>query len=346
MCIPYSNIVLFRYIPLLMCSVYYKRLHVHIPFRQQYSVGAGPSSIHSLRQTQESRPYHVRRSPPPQPPRLPTQFGNNVAQGSWSEDPRSHTPHHPREGSMQPRMTQTGSGQSHRPSAYGGYEGRPQEPRYAHDPPAEEIRQEQNRKRTIARDFHRPYVKEMAAAHAENRDPVIQIPVCESGTVLGLKSPWHRAARLCARQTLNFKVRSYKAKREYWMSQVHVIAQKLDHQFTYSRPLDINYLAKFLKNTLKNDRKCWKKYFFRTSGGRHHQCPVEAFTEWRKYWLSAEGKDESILMTEMRKGKNKAQRTDNSSGDQGNFVASPYQVLWFHQSVCLGIALKLIDCRF
>ena len=185
---------------------------------------------------------------------------------------------------------------------------------------------QQNRKRAVAREFHRPYIKEMAAAHAENREPMVQIPVSDSGTVLGLKSPWHRAARLCARQTLNYKVRSYKAKREYWMSQVQCIAQKLDHQFTYSRPLDINYLAKFLKNTHKNDRKCWKKFFIKTEGMRHNRCPVEAFTEWRKYWLSAEGKDESIQMTEMRKGKNKSQRTETNSREHANGPQSPYQV--------------------
>ena len=127
-------------------------------------------------------------------------------------------------------------------------------------PPADS-RHDENRRRSAAREIQKPFLKEMAAAHAQNRDPHIEIPVCESGTVLGLKSPWHRAARLCARQTLNFKVRSYKAKREYWTSQVEIIAQKLSQQFTYSRPLDIQYLGKFLKNTLKNDRKVWKKIF-------------------------------------------------------------------------------------
>ena len=167
----------------------------------------------------------------------------------------------------------------------------------------------------------------MAAAHAENRDPSIQIPVCESGKVLGLKSPWHRAARLTARQTLNFKVRSYKGKNEYWMSQVQNIAEKLEQQFTYSRPLDINYLGKFLKNTLKNDRKCWKKFFIDNGGSRHHRCPEEAFIEWRKYWLSAEGKDESIQMTEMRKGKKQTVRREDGSGEHAHFPDSPYQVL-------------------
>ena len=166
----------------------------------------------------------------------------------------------------------------------------------------------------------------MAAAHAENRDPLIQIPVCESGTVLGLKSPWHRAAELCARQTLNFKVRSYKNKREYWMSQVQNIAEKLDHQFSYSRPLDIDYLGKFLKDSIKNDRKCWKKFFFRSSGLRHPRCLEEAFTEWRKYWLSVEGKDESIQMTEMRKGKNKSQCIESLLGDHTNSPHSAFQV--------------------
>ena len=228
----------------------------------------------------------------------------------------------------------TSSGPSNRPlsSAHTGGMSQGQHP--VHESPTADIRLEHNQKRTASRDFHRPYLKEMAAAHAENRDPLIQIPVCESGTVLGLKSPWHRAARLCARQTLNYKIRSYKARREYWMSQVQCIAQKLDHQFTYSRPLDIHYLAKFLKNTLKNDRKCWKQFFIQNGGMRHPRCPVEAFTEWRKYWLSAEGKDESIQMTEMRKGKNKTQRMDNCPGEQGNTHPSPYHVSISFNAIC------------
>ena len=144
--------------------------------------------------------------------------------------------------------------------------------------------------------------------------------MCPSGTVLGLKSPWHRAARLSARQTFNFKVRSYKARREYWNLQVDCIAQKLVQQLTYSRPFDVAHLGKFLKNTLKNDRKSWKKYFIETKGLRHPRCPQEAFIEWKKYWLSAAGIEESIQMSEMRKGKRKAQ---NSENDCSSPIAPP-----------------------
>ena len=174
-------------------------------------------------------------------------------------------------------------------------------------------REQETRKRAAGRELQRPYLKEMAQAHAENREPRIEIPVCPSGKVLGLLNPWQRAARLCARQTLNYKVRSYKAKRELWESQVQCIADKLAQNFSYSRPLDIAYLGKFLKNTLKNDRKHWKKYFVATHGLKHPRCPEEAFTEWKKYWLSEAGKEESVQMTEMRKGRNKSLRTDTSA---------------------------------
>lgn len=176
----------------------------------------------------------------------------------------------------------------------------------------EERRDLENRKCSATRDLQRPYLKEMAAAHAENREPRIEIPVCMLGKIIGLISPWQRVARLCARQTINYKVRSYKAKREYWDYQVQSIAEKLARQFTYSRPLDIGYLGKFLKNTLKNDRKHWKKHFIATGGLRHPRCPVEAFTEWKKYWVFQAGKEESFQMTEMRKGKGKAKRTSPS----------------------------------
>lgn len=199
--------------------------------------------------------------------------------------------------------------------------------RSQHDPTPGPDRQDSNRKRAASRDFHRPYLKEMAAVHAENRDPNIQIPVSTSGTVLGLRSPWQRAARLCARQTINYKVRSYKAKREYWQSQVDCIAEKLAQKFTYTRPLDIKYLGRFLKNTLKNDRKSWKRYFFDIGGMRHHRCLVEAFTEWRKYWLSEAGKEESVQMREMRKGE-KTRRLDDHdfTTETRHFAPPPHQV--------------------
>ena len=165
------------------------------------------------------------------------------------------------------------------------------------DASPEERRLEGNKKRSVHRDYQRPFLKEMASAHAQNREPNIEIPVSSSGTVLGLKSEWHRAARLCARQTINYKVRSYKALKPYWESQVQCVAEKLSKKFTYSSPLDIKYLGKFLKNTLKNDRKIWKAHFIETGGSKHPKCPEEAFTEWKKYWVSAAGRDESQQMT-------------------------------------------------
>ena len=263
---------------------------------------------------------------PGQLPLYSSPVGQFHASGSWSEDPRASSSNLSRDGSLLQRVTPTISAPSSRTPSIRVHDGGGHEWRQPSDLPVEEHWQDKNKKRTANRDFQRPYVKEMAAAHAENRDPLIQIPVCQSSTVFGLKSPSHRAARLCARQTLNFKVRSYKGKSEYWMSQVQNIAEKLEQQFTYSRPLDINYLAKFLKNTLKNDRKCWKKYFFEHPGLRHPRCSEEAFTEWRKYWLSAEEKDESIQMTEMRKGKKKSQRREETSGEHACYPESQYQV--------------------
>ena len=68
-----------------------------------------------------------------------------------------------------------------------------------------------------------------------------------------------------------------------------------------------------MKNTLKNDRKSWKKYFIENSGLKHPKCPEEAFTEWKKYWLSEAGREESIQMSEMRKGKRKAHTIDSEN---------------------------------
>ena len=99
-------------------------------------------------------------------------------------------------------------------------------------------------------------------------------------------------------------------------------------------------LGKFLKNSLKNDRKKGKKYFVTSKGLRHPHCPEEAFTEWRKYWVSAAGRDESMQMTEMRKGKHKSSRMDNSSqpSDDGNYNSTAWpQVSRHHILCCLNI---------
>ena len=251
---------------------------------------------HSLQSPTQQTPAHHRVLPnvAPREAIFPAQFNNISTGGLFTEDHRT---------SQNNLRQEFPSHSSQVPMYSSGTRSLPMPP--AHDvqlspssefaePDDDNRRAAVNRKRTTTREFHRPYLKEMAAPHAENRDAVIHIPVSNSGTIIGLKGPWHRAARLCARQTLNFRVRSYKAKREIWSSQVACIAEKLSHQFTYSQPLDIKYLGKFLKNTLKNDRKCWKKYFIANGGARHPRCPMEAFTEWRKYWMSAEGKDESV----------------------------------------------------
>ena len=241
---------------------------------------------------------------------FPTHFGTVPAQGPWTNNPRP-SPMHGRQQHLN-RIT-IGAPPllaDRRTPPSNANEELCEDPSRLMNLDSGEERAEQNRKRAASREFQRPYLKEMAQAHAQNREPIIQIPVCKSGTVLGLKSPWHRAARLCARQTLNFKVRSYKAKHEYWMSQVECIAEKLAQKFTYTNPVDIKYISKFLKHSLKNDRKKWKAHFIET-GSKHERCPDEAFTEWRKYWVSAVGRDESLQMTEMRKGKQKSARVEH-----------------------------------
>ena len=266
---------------------------------------SSPTNIYGRQHAPSSSSGHTSYMPPQEL----SQFGSLPAHVPWTEDVPASSSQPMPEVRISSRVGLPPSGPS-APMAFG--EGAAQEwQRVATTSADYEQRCEQNRKRTASRDFKKPYLKEMAAAHAQNRDPIIEIPVSNEGTVLGLKSPWHRAARLCARQTLNFKVRSYKGRREYWISQVECIAEKLAHKFTYTKPLDIKYLAKFLKNCLKNDRKCWKAYFISNSGLRHPSCPVEAFTEWKKHWVSAAGREESINMAEMRKGKNKSQRTSS-----------------------------------
>ena len=164
----------------------------------------------------------------------------------------------------------------------------------------EDPRREATRKRAAtAAGYKRPYMREMQNAHAEGREPIIEIPVSPEGKVIGMKTPWHRAARLCARQTFNFKIRSYKAKTDYWNSQIELVASKLSSKFIYSNPLSQAYLGKFLRTAMKTDRKQWKSHFIQY-GLQHEKCPDEAFREWSKYWVSTAGKEESEKMTEMR----------------------------------------------
>ena len=196
----------------------------------------------------------------------------------------------------------------------------------------EEERRAATRKRAAeALSYKRPYLREMKAAHAEQREPVIEIPVCPAGKVLGMKTPWHRAARLCARQTLNFKIRSYKARTEYWNSQIELIASKLSSKFIYSNPLSNAYLGKFLRTALKTDRKHWKKHFI-DFGLQHAKCPDEAFKEWSKYWVSTVGKEESQQMTEMR---SKVRASDSFCTAAASSDQAPSQVL-VPSSICIS----------
>ena len=260
----------------------------------------------------QASPYPSHRPPPRfTPPSQLDMFGTVPAEGPFTEERGGTSSHGQQEVVFEQRQRTTASSPANwRSSVAPGPEIRTADWRPSCDTAQDDQRHEENRKRS--REYERPYLKEMAAAHAQNREPNIVIPVSSSGTVLGLKSSWHRAARLVARQTINYRVRSYKARRAYWESQVQCVAEKLAQKFTYSRPLDIRYLGKFLKNTLKNDRKIWKAYFIEY-GLRHVKCPEEAFTEWKRYWVSSAGREESLQMTEMRKGKNKTQRTSHAA---------------------------------
>ena len=183
--------------------------------------------------------------------RYPSHFGSIPAQGPWNEGNREHHPVSQVDYSEDRTASYVSQSALNGGTATGIPDGNRPERNIRPGATPSYLREEENRRRSAYREVQRPYRKEMALAHAQNRDPHITILVSPSGTVIGLKSPWHRAARLCARQTLNFKVRTYKARREYWNAQVEIVASKLAQQFTYSRPLDISYLGKFLKNTLK-----------------------------------------------------------------------------------------------
>ena len=187
--------------------------------------------------------------------------------------------------------------------------------------------EEQAKRRRIQREFTKPYLTEMAAAHAERRSPVIHVPTTTTGKPIGLRSAWHRQVRLIARQSMDQSIRSYRGKKGAWWKSVDKIYHALNDIFTYHYPLCSMYLSKYLKGAVKNDRLEWREFFFRNHGAQHDKCPDEAFGTLRKYWLSVAGKEESENMTALRAlGPQKS----FSHGSQGPTSTSPtiHQVLF------------------
>ncbi|KAG0596126.1 hypothetical protein M758_UG226500 [Ceratodon purpureus] len=174
--------------------------------------------------------------------------------------------------------------------------------------------EEQGKRRRIQRQYTKPYLTEMANAHAERRSPVVHVPTTTTGEPIGLKCAWHRQVRLIARQCMDHSIRSYKGKKGEWWKAVDKVYAALEEVFTYDHPLCATYLSKYLKGAIKNDRLEWKEFFISSSGKQHEKCPDEAFRTLRKYWVSVAGKSESEQMAALRAlGSQKS----SSHGSQG-----------------------------
>ena len=186
----------------------------------------------------------------------------------------------------------------------------------------------QNKRRRIQRQFTKPYLAEMASAHAERRSPVVHVPTTTTGKPIGLRSAWHRQVRLFARQSMDQSIRSYRGKKGAWWKAVEKIYAMLEEIFTYDYPLCATYLSKYLKGAVKNDRLEWKDYFITTHGGQHDKCPDKAFSILRKYWLSVAGKEESEQMTALR---SLGPQKSCSYGSQGiDSTCSPHTQVFFN----------------
>lgn len=176
------------------------------------------------------------------------------------------------------------------------------------------VEDDPNKRRRLQRQYTKPYLSEMANAHAERRSPVVHVPTTTTGEPIGLKGAWHRQVRLIARQCMDQSIRSYTGKKKEWWKAIDKIYAALEEVFTYDHPLCAKYLSKYLKGTVKNDRLEWKEYFFSSQGKQHEKCPDEAFRTLRKYWVSVAGKAESEQMVALRAlGSHKS----SSHGSQG-----------------------------
>lgn len=191
---------------------------------------------------------------------------------------------------------------------------------------------DQNKRRRVQRQWTKPYLTEMASAHAERRYLVVHVSTTTTGKPIGLRSAWHRQVLLVARQTMDHSIRSYVGKKGTWWKLVQKIYATLDEVFTYDYPLCANYLSKYLKGAVKNDRLEWEDHFFATHGEQHEKCPDEAFATLRKYWVSIAGKAESEQMVALRalgpqKSNSFASRGPTSTStplSQVNIHAHPY----------------------
>ena len=75
-------------------------------------------------------------------------------------------------------------------------------PRLSRPSLSDSERDRANKRRREQHTQERPYLREMVAAHAEQRQPQFSIPTNALGKVIGLKTKWHNSIRSMARNIL------------------------------------------------------------------------------------------------------------------------------------------------
>jgi hypothetical protein len=165
----------------------------------------------------------------------------------------------------------------------------------------------------------------MVSAHAEQRQPQFPIPTCTKGKVLGLKTKWHNSVRSIRNNILRWDIRNYRDHSTEWDWVFRTLMRDLDILYSYEPyPLCRSYLS----NTISDDRKEWKRFYFET--GRHHEhMPDAAFNAWQPWWVSEEGMAKCQQMKELRAMRTQKQsqslNLSSSSGasPQGDMFRSP-----------------------
>ncbi|KAG0571715.1 hypothetical protein KC19_VG036300 [Ceratodon purpureus] len=137
-------------------------------------------------------------------------------------------------------------------------------------------------------------------AHAEGRQIRYPILTNPEGEIIGNWGKWQAADRSIAEVTVDRKIREYRKEPVAWKWFLKTIQRELDLRFYFVYPVKPEVLSSYLSMILANDRYKWHKYYVKTSGGQHQDCPDDAFAKLREFWESPEGKAKCEVMREIR----------------------------------------------
>ena len=163
--------------------------------------------------------------------------------------------------------------------------------------------EKRNVTRTMNKQAHAAFVREMKDSLAGGRPPSLNVPESASH----LKARWHSAAKDVAYKYLDLRKESWKEYSNFDLGRVH---REINQQYKFDPPLEPRRINKYLAGHLRSSRAVWKAHWQQHGDdNRHHNCPEEAWESLIKWWPTQACKDVAADMAHRRKSVHNRSKT-------------------------------------